>query len=161
MNSKFIKIQTRGKSVFIFALSHGQSQVERGLNINKNTLQENLQKKSLVGRKTVYDTLIDSGESVHDFVISNKLILSCKSTYSMYNNELTKKKENTATPKNKEKRKEFFEQIAESKRQKMSLENSNEKIEKDADKYLKDAVENKDIQLLETGNKLQKPVKVN
>ena len=79
----------------------------------------------------------------------------------MYNNELTKKKENTATPKNKEKRKEFFEQIAESKRQKMSLENSNEKIEKDADKYLKDAVENKDIQLLETGNKLQKPVKVN
>ena len=54
MNSKFIKIQTRGKSVFIFALSHGQSQVERGLNINKNTLQENLQKKSLVGRRIVY-----------------------------------------------------------------------------------------------------------
>ena len=147
--------------VFILTLSHGQSQVERGFNINKNTLQENLQKKSLVGRKTVYDTLIDSGESVHDFVISNKLVLSCKSAYSMYNNELIKKKENTATPKNKEKRKAFFEQIAESKPQKMSLENSNEKIEKDADKYLKDAVENKDIQLLETGNKLQKPVKVN
>ena len=147
--------------VFIFTISHWQSQVERGFNINKNTLQENLQKKSLVGRKTVYDTLIDSGESVHDFVISNKLILSCKSAYSMYNNELTKKKENTATPKNKEKRKAFFEQIAESKRQKVSLENSNKKIEKDADKYLKDAVENKDMQLLETGNKLQKPVKVN
>ena len=36
--------------IFIFTLSHdGQSQVERGFNINKNTLQENLQEKSLIG----------------------------------------------------------------------------------------------------------------
>ena len=28
--------------IFIFTLSHGQSQVEREFNINKNTLQENL-----------------------------------------------------------------------------------------------------------------------
>ena len=29
--------------IFIFTLSHGQNQVKRGFNINKNTLQENLQ----------------------------------------------------------------------------------------------------------------------
>ena len=68
--------------VFIFTLCHGQCQVERGFNINKNTLQENLQKKSLVGRRTVYDTLVDSRKSSHDFVIINKLILSCKSVSS-------------------------------------------------------------------------------
>ena len=43
----------------------------------------------------------------------------------------------------------------------MSLENWNEKMEKDADKYLTDAEENKDIQLLATRNKLGKAVKVN
>ena len=42
--------------VFIFTLCHGQSQAER--DVNKKTLKENLQKKSLIGRIIVYDTLI-------------------------------------------------------------------------------------------------------
>ena len=57
--------------------------------------------------------------------------------------------------------KEIFEKITESKCQKISLENCNETMEKDADKYLTDAEENKDIKLLATGNKLPKAVKVN
>ena len=144
--------------VFIFTLCHGQDQVERGFNINKKTLQENLQKKSLVGGRIVYDTLNNCGKSGHDFVITNGLILSCKSTYSKYINELTKKKENITTIRNNKKRKSFFKQITESKHQKMSLENCNEKMEKDTDKYLTDAEENKDIQLLATGYKLRKAV---
>ena len=67
--------------VFIFTISNGQSQIERGFNINKDTLQENLQKKSLVGRKIVCDILIDGRKSAHDFVTTNELILSCKSAY--------------------------------------------------------------------------------
>ena len=59
--------------VFIFTLSHGQSQVKRGFNINQNTLQENLQKKSLVGRRIVSNTLIDNGKCAHDFVITMNL----------------------------------------------------------------------------------------
>ena len=38
----------------------------------------------------------------------------------------------------------MFEEIKESKRQKISLENCNEKMENDADKYLTDVEENKD-----------------
>ena len=41
--------------IFIFSLSHGQSQVERGFNIIKNTLQENLQNKSFICRRLIYD----------------------------------------------------------------------------------------------------------
>ena len=74
--------------------------------------------------------------------------MNCKSAYSNYNNDLTKKKENTFTSKNNEKRKAVFEEIAEPKRQKMSLENCSERMGKDADKYLTDAEENKDVQLL-------------
>ena len=36
------------------------------------------------------------------------------------------------------------------------IRNWNEKMEKDADKYMTDAEENKDMQLLATGNKLRK-----
>ena len=97
------------------SLPHGQSQVERGFNINKNTLQGNLQKKSLVGRRIIYDTLIGSGKSDLDFVITNELILSCKFAYSKYNNEQTKQKQNTATTKKSVKSKAVFEQITESK----------------------------------------------
>ena len=43
----------------------------------------------------------------------------------------------------------------------MSLENSNEIMEKDADEYLTDDEENKVIQFLVSGNKLRKVVKVN
>ena len=86
--------------------------------------------------------------------------MSCRSAYSEYDNKLTKKKENTTTNKNNEKRKEVFEQITESNSQKMSLENCNEKMEKYADKHLNNA-EIKQGQLLVTGNKLLKAVKVN
>ena len=115
--------------ILIFGLSHAQSQVERGFNINKNTLRDNLQKKFLVRRRILYDTLIDSGRSTHDFVITDELILRCKSAFSKYNNELTKKKENTTNTKNNKKKKAVFEQNTEFKRQKISLENCNEKME--------------------------------
>ena len=39
----------------IFVLSHGQSAVERGFSINKELLVENLQEKSLVSQRMVYD----------------------------------------------------------------------------------------------------------
>ena len=71
--------------------------------------------------------------------------MSCKSAQSNYNNEQIKKNENTTTTKNNKKMKEIFEKITESKCQKISLENCNETMEKDADKYLTDAEENKDI----------------
>ena len=40
----------------------------------------------------------------------------------------------------------------------MSLENCSEKMRKDANKYLTDAEENKDVQLLTTGNELQNAI---
>ena len=85
--------------------------------------------------------------------------MNCKSGSSNYNNDLTKKKKNTFTSKNNEKRETVFEEITEPKRQKMSLENCSEKMRKDADKYLTDAEENKDVQLLTSGSQLQNPIR--
>ena len=39
--------------LFVFALSHGQSAVERGFSVNENMLVENLEYQSLIGQRMV------------------------------------------------------------------------------------------------------------
>ena len=127
--------------IFIFTQSHGQSQVERGFNINKNTLQDNLLEKSLIGRRLIYDEVKASGKQPHNFEISNGLVSNCKTAHARYSIDLAKNKENQAPSIPKppcEKRKLIHERILDAKRQKMSLESCIEKMEEDADKYFVD-----------------------
>ena len=42
---------------FIFTLSHGQSVVERGFNVNKDALLDNMKEKTLISLRTVYDEI--------------------------------------------------------------------------------------------------------
>ena len=107
--------------IFIFILSHGQSQVEQGFNINKNTLQENLQEKSLIGHRLIYDEVKASGKQPHNFEISNGLVLNCKTAHVRYIVDLAKNKENQAPSIPKaacERRKLINERILDAKRQK-------------------------------------------
>ena len=46
---------------FVFTLSHGQSAVERGFNINKQILVDNLGAVSLTSLRTVYDKILHHG----------------------------------------------------------------------------------------------------
>ena len=82
--------------IFIFTQSHGQSQVEQGFNTNKNTLQENLQEKSLNGRWLIYGEVKASGKQPHNFEISNRLKLNCKTAHARYTVDLVKNKQNQA-----------------------------------------------------------------
>ena len=66
--------------IFIFTLSHGQGQVERGFNTNKSTLQKNEIKAS--------------GRQHHNFEISDGLVLNCKTVHARYTVDLAKNKEN-------------------------------------------------------------------
>ena len=43
--------------IFAFTLTHGQSQVERGFNINSDIVVENLKPESLCAQRMVYDQL--------------------------------------------------------------------------------------------------------
>ena len=76
---------------FVFTLRHGQSAVERGLNIKKQTLVANLQEVSLTSLCTVYDEILHHG-STRSFPINNSLPLSCQSAGTKYNNDLERKK---------------------------------------------------------------------
>ena len=70
--------------IFLFTLSHGQSQVERGFSINKEIVIENLHSSSLPAQRIVYDYLKASEKNIHDIEITNKMIKSCKSAHLRY-----------------------------------------------------------------------------
>ena len=57
--------------IFIFALSHGQSQVERGFSINKEIVIENLHSSPLSAQCIVYDYLKTSKKNIHDIEITS------------------------------------------------------------------------------------------
>ena len=80
---------------FICTLSHGQSQIERGFNVNKDVLCVNMERKSLNARGMVYDHVTSTKMSVESFEVKKDLIQSCIGAHSKYlmNLEENKNKE--------------------------------------------------------------------
>ena len=72
------------KFFFIFTLSHGQSQVERGFSINKEIVIENLHSSSLSTQRIAFNYLKASKKNIHNIEITNKMVTSCKSAHSRY-----------------------------------------------------------------------------
>ena len=64
--------------IFIFTLSHRQSQVDRDFSINKKIVIENLHSSSLSAQWIVYDYLKASKKNIHDIKITIKMLTSCK-----------------------------------------------------------------------------------
>ena len=64
-----------------FVLSHGQSAVERGFSVNKQLLVENLQEKSLVSQRIVYDDINSNEIKVQEYDLPSDLLKSCKHLY--------------------------------------------------------------------------------
>ena len=65
-------------------LAHGESQTERGFNINKAMLVEDLKETFIKGQKLLYDYMASKNVTIHEFIIPKELTLSCKSAYSKY-----------------------------------------------------------------------------
>ena len=72
--------------VFVFTFSHGQAQIERGLNINSDLLVENILPPSIIAQRRVYDHL-----NSLDYQMENDLRIQC--TFKM--NECTFKIQRT------------------------------------------------------------------
>ena len=84
----FIKMsstnQCRKFFFFIFTLSPGQRQVERGFSINKEIVIGNLHSNSLSAQRLVYEYLKASKKNMHDIEIRKKMLTSCKIAHSRY-----------------------------------------------------------------------------
>ena len=54
-------------------LSHGQSCIERRLSINKEILDNNLQEKSLISQRLIYDHFTSENIVLHEYFIPQTL----------------------------------------------------------------------------------------
>lgn len=83
--------------IYVFVLSHGQADVERGFNINKDSVVENLQQLSLKVLRCMYHALIAMDAKPHNFHITNAVVVECKQACSQYIAELEENEEKTVT----------------------------------------------------------------
>ena len=90
--------------IFVFTVSLGQAQIERGFNINADLLVENLISPSIVTQRRIYDDLSVIKRTPHGFEIKDKLLVSSVNASSKY-------KENLKEIKNAEKSKNEEEKI--------------------------------------------------
>ena len=77
--------------IFVFVLSHRQAAIERGFNVNKEFLIENLGQLTLTSLRIVYEELNLSGQKVHQVPISRELIISCKEACKRYKAAMSEK----------------------------------------------------------------------
>ena len=89
--------------IFVFTVSLGQAQIERGFNINADLLVENLISPSIVTQRRVYDDLSVIKRTPHGFEIKDKLLVSSLNASSKYKENL-KGIKNAEKSKNEEKK---------------------------------------------------------
>ena len=68
----------------VFTLSHGQSQFDRGFNVNKEILVENLKEESLKGQRIVYDHIQSENIKLQEFKLTNELVNSYEAAHQRY-----------------------------------------------------------------------------
>ena len=107
---------------FIFVLPHGQASIERGFNVNKEFLIENLQELSLKSMRLVYDQVKSMDQKIHEVSIPRELVISCKEAYKKYKVDQDEKGKIAAETEVSKKRKLKQEEIVDVKRTKLQVE---------------------------------------
>ena len=130
---------------FVFVLSHGQSNIERGFNVNKEMLEVNLGEKSLYSQRIIYDHMNAAGKESHDFEIGRDLMLDCKAAHSRYTTYLEQKKKEEAMGVQTNKRKHLSDELAQVKRSKFDEEASISDMRENADKLMSEAGNQTDL----------------
>ena len=130
---------------FIFTLSHGQSAVERGFNINNETMVDNLKEMSLTSLRSVYDEIVQHG-SIRSFPIDTSLLISCKAAASKYFKDLEVKRNDDKDEAKTLKRKQVSDDLAVAKKNKFDTDKLASEFDNDADMLLSKANESEDLQ---------------
>ena len=142
----------------IFVLSYGQSAVERGFSINKELLVDNLQGKSLVSQRMVYDHIKSNKITIHGYELPSDLLKSCKLSNRRYNAALEDAKKQEKVDMVARKRKLIDEEIQVVKKKKDEVTKCIEVLKTDADKLSIEAEEKRNLDLLTKANSFRKTI---
>lgn len=141
--SNLIKDNMNYQNLFMFVrnvliLSHGNAAVESGFSINKALLVENMQEKSVVALRTVYDAVSSVG-GLFQVNITKKMILAARNAHSFYHEELKAQKLLEKESKEHEnKKRRAAEEIKELKVKKIKIQQEAEKQIAKLDCLIKD-----------------------
>ena len=113
-------------------ISHGQASVERGFSCNKQSLEVNMQKESLVGKRMVKDHIQSIG-GIQNFILTPELLHSCSLARARYSNALQAKKADVVETVRGKKRKALNEEITEMKKIKLMTEKTIKYLQEDSD----------------------------
>ena len=108
--------------IFVFVLSHRQSNVERGFNVNKDMLIENMETLTLKAMRLTYDELLNSDKDISSFHNTTGLSSSCQKASGWYKKYISDKKKANETDSSDQKRKLLQEECASVKRKKLEEE---------------------------------------
>jgi len=145
------------RRLVVFTFSHGQSQIERGFNINDDILVTNLSEDSLISQRIMYDFLKVSGQEPHNMNISDDLRRSCLTAGTRYNKALEENRKKKVLTEKEEKKNKIDHEISDVKRQIDEVKQTKTKLEVEALKCYDEAgLPNTDIQtLVAKGNGLR------
>ena len=113
----------------VFIATHGQSFTERGFSINKLTSDVNMQDKSLIAQRFIYDAMRGSGHDSATFPITKEIRQSCKKARHREKLFLSSKKVDQVSE-HELKRKSKEDEVKEVKRRKLELEESMNTLKK-------------------------------
>ena len=97
---------------FILTLFHGQADVERGFNVNKELLVENMQEESLISQRRVHDHMKSNNIEPHTIKITKELLTSVKGARTRYGIALEERKKEKLENERDLKRKQIDDDIA-------------------------------------------------
>ena len=152
----------------MFSLFHGQSAVERGFSVNKETIDNNMLERTIVSRRIICDSVAHTlnqkkmdPKAVYEMEISPGMLKHSRSARNAYKNLLDSYKD-------QEKRKLKHDSLNEmlktravlkvEKRKLVSFEKEIEKVSKEADTLAMKAERKTDFDLLTESNQKRKRV---
>ena len=97
--------------IFVFTMFHGQSNVERGFNINNDIVVEDLRKESLIAQLLMYDHMHAKDVGAHDIALTDKLRRSCLASSSKRKQILAENKKEKALSEKENTKERLTEEI--------------------------------------------------
>ena len=141
---EFMKTYTLNENKFwdvckyIFILSHGQSSVEQGFNINKDALKQNMDTSTIEALRVVLDEIIAQG-NIKTFQITKFLYKHCKLAHSQYKEDQINENKDKQVTELTRKREILQDDLLTVKKKKSKEENLITTLTAESDSYVKQA----------------------
>ncbi|KAJ8043765.1 hypothetical protein HOLleu_11016 [Holothuria leucospilota] len=155
-NTKFAKLWDVFK--LLLTLSHGQASVERGYSVNKDMLVENMQEKTLVALRTVYDSIAATGQDFTEVPFTPRMKRNIKAARMRYNQYLDDQRKAKGENEKAKKRKAVQDELHDRQKKKKLIESAIDIMKKEADDLAQKAERRHDFSLLTKSNAFRRKV---